>query len=148
MVGEEMSTAGSPPSRPSGPPGGGGWREAQRLSGQLSDLGLRPIQPEAHVHLAVHRCRRRQMLSGLPMPVGLQEELAQVEVAMGDERTHAEVAGQGQGLAIVAFRRLDSRRIATGDDFAEQAETPRLVAVLLVALRQGDGLLCTLQSIV
>src|SRR5713226_6357764 len=129
MVGEEMSTAGSPPSRPSGPPGGGGRREAQ-------------------VHLAVHRCRRRQMLSGLPMPVGLQEELAQVEVAMGDERTHAELAGQGQGLAIAAFRRLDSRRIATGDDFAEQAEAPRLVTALLMALGQRDGLLRTLQSIV
>src|SRR5712692_4008411 len=117
-------------------------------NGLLPHLRLRLVQPEAHVHLAVHRRRRRQMLSGLVRLVGLPEELTQVEVAVGDERTHAEVAGQGQGLAIVAFRRLDSRRIATGDDFAEQAETPRLVAALLVALRQGHGLLCTLQSIV
>src|SRR3990170_701462 len=79
-----------------------------------------PGPAQAHVHLAVHRCRRRQMLSGLLQVVGLPEELAEVEVAVGNERTHAEIAGQGQGLAVVAFRRLDSRSITTGDDFTER----------------------------
>jgi hypothetical protein len=64
-----------------------------------------------------------------------------VEVAVGDEWTHAELAGQGQGLAMVAFRPLDSRRIALGGDFTKQAQTPRLVTALSMTLRQGHGLL-------
>jgi hypothetical protein len=30
-------------------------------------------------------------------------ELAEAEVAVGDERAHAELAGEGQRLAVVAF---------------------------------------------
>src|SRR6266568_2280078 len=101
-----------------------------RLSFQLPHLRLRLVQPEAHVHFAVHRRRRRQMLSSLLVLVGLPEELAQMEMAVGRERTHAELASQGQGLAVVAFRRLESRRITMGSDFTEQAEAPRLVPAL------------------
>src|SRR5713101_4356591 len=121
---------------------------AHRVSRQLPQLRLRLVRPEAHVHLAVHRRGRRQMLSSLVPLAGLPQELAEVKVAVGDERTHAELACQHQGLAVVAFRRLDSRRIASGDDFTEQAETPRLVAALLVAPGEGHGLLRTFQSIV
>src|SRR5712691_5223065 len=49
---------------------------------------------------------------------------------------------------VVALRLLDSRRIAPGDDFTEQAEAPRLVTALLVELREGHGLPRTFQSIV
>src|SRR6266404_5100204 len=99
---------------------------------QLPHLRLRLVQPEAHVHFAVHRRRRRQMLSRLLVLVGLPKELAQMEMTVGGERTHAELASQGQGLAVVAFCRPVSRRITTGSDFTEQAEAPRLVPALLV----------------
>src|SRR5712664_506144 len=88
------------------------------------------------------------MLSCLLVLVGLPGEPAEVEVAVGGERPHAEVAGQGQGLAVVTYRRLESRRIATGDDFTEQAKAPRLVPALLMVLRQGHGLLRTFQRVV
>src|SRR6266851_10488803 len=104
-------------------------------------LRLRLVQPEAHVHLTEHRRRRRQMLSSLLVLIGLPEEPAEVEVTVGGERTHAKLAGQSQSLAVVAFRRLENRRIATGSDFTEQAEAPRLVPALLVAPRQRHSLL-------
>ena len=88
------------------------------------------------------------MLSGLLPPVGFSGEPAQVEMAVGDERTHVELAGQSQGLVVVAFGFLESRRITPGGDFTDQAETPRLVTTLLVALGERHGLLCAFQSIV
>ena len=88
------------------------------------------------------------MLSGLPLPIGLPEELPEVKVAVGGEGAHAKFAGQDQGLAGVTFRLLDIRRISPGGDFTDQAKTPRLVTTFLVALRQRHGLLRTLQSIV
>ena len=53
------------------------------------------------------------MLSGLLKLVGLPEELAEVEVALGYERTHAQLTGQSQGLLVVGFRSLDNKGIAT-----------------------------------
>jgi hypothetical protein len=119
-----------------------------RLSYLFPHLRLRWVQPEMHTHLAVHPRRCRQMLSGLLLLIGRPQELTEVEVAVGDERLHPELTGQSQGPVVVVFRSLDSRRIATAGDFTEQAETPRLVTTLLVALRQRHGLLRTFQSIV
>ena len=46
---------------------------------------LRLLQPEAHVHLAVHRRRGRQVLLGLRWVAGSAVECAEAEVAVGDE---------------------------------------------------------------
>src|SRR5437870_8444209 len=53
-------------------------------------------------------------------------ELAEAEVAVGDEGAHAARRGQDQRLAIVAFGRGDGRRLTMGGDLAEPAERPRL----------------------
>jgi hypothetical protein len=44
-------------------------------------------------------------------------ELAETEVAVGDERAHAELAGERQGFAVVAFSVLGAaaRRDITGE---------------------------------
>ena len=51
---------------------------------------------------------------------------------MGLERAHAELLGQGQGLAVVGFGWLDLRRLAPRRNVAEEAQGIRLVAAFLV----------------
>lgn len=71
-----------------------------------------------------------------------------MEVAVGDERTHAKLGGQGEGVAVAAFSRFDIGMVWPSDNLAKQAEAPRLVATLLVSLGEGHGLPGLLQSIV
>ena len=57
------------------------------------------------------------MLLGLRPVAGAAVELAEAEVAVGDEGAHAELGGEGQGLAVVAFSVLGAagRRDVTGE---------------------------------
>src|SRR2546422_8502765 len=71
-------------------------------SHQRPHLRLGLLQPEPHVHLAVHRRRGGQMLLRLLALAGAPEELGEAEVAVGDEGAHAELAGERQRLAVVA----------------------------------------------
>jgi hypothetical protein len=50
---------------------------------------------------------------------GAPRELAEAEVAVGAERSHAELAGQGQRLAVVTFGVL---RVTRRRDVAGEAE--------------------------
>src|SRR6266496_2594939 len=60
-----------------------------KLSRKFSHLCLRLLQPEAHVHLAVHRRRGGKVLASLVLLARATVELAEAEVAVGDERAHA-----------------------------------------------------------
>src|SRR5438552_14378919 len=70
-----------------------------------------------HLHLTVHRRRRAEMLMRLLALARAPGELAEAEVAVGDERAHAELAGERQRLAVVAFSVLGAacRRDVTGE---------------------------------
>src|SRR5512132_4011557 len=87
------------------------------LSRARSQLFLRLLQPEAHVHLAVHRRRDGEVLLRLLALARAPVELAEAEVTVGDEGAHAELAGEGQGLAVVAFSLVGAtyRRGVTGE---------------------------------
>ena len=69
-------------------------------------LRLRLLQPEAHVHLAVHRGRGGEVLLRLLALGGSTEELGEAEVTVGDERAHAARLGEGQRLAVVGLATL------------------------------------------
>jgi len=89
-----------------------------RGAGPLSryvQLCFRLIQPEPHPHLAIRRRRDREML--LRALARAPVELAEAEVAVGNERAHAKFAGERQRLAIVAFSVLGAacRRDVTGE---------------------------------
>ena len=56
----------------------------------------------------------------------------EAEVAVGQERAHAELLGQGEGLAVVGFGLLALRRLAPRRNLAEEAQGIRLVAAFLV----------------
>jgi hypothetical protein len=61
------------------------------------------LQPVRHAHLAVHRRRGGEVLPGLLALVRAVVELAEAEVAVGDEGAHAELVGEGQRFAGVGF---------------------------------------------
>jgi hypothetical protein len=67
-------------------------------------------QPEAHVHLAVQRRGRSEVLSGPRLAACVAVEPAEVEVAVGDERAHPDLGGERQSLAIAGFGRCAPAR--------------------------------------
>src|SRR6202022_5102035 len=68
-------------------------RRGTLMSGKLARLRLRLLQPEAHVHLAVHRRRGDEVLLSLLPPARAPVELAEAEVAVGDLRAGPKLAG-------------------------------------------------------
>src|SRR5262249_32883892 len=65
-----------------------------RLSSKLLHLSLRLLQPVRHPHLAVHRRRSGEMLLRLLALARAPVELAEAEVAVGDEgQTLAQALG-------------------------------------------------------
>src|SRR6266849_2627807 len=99
-------------------------------SGQFRHLCPGRVEPEPHVHLAVHRRRDGEVLARVIPLVRSPVEFAKAEVAVGDERAHPELLGQRPGLTIMAFRRLDVGRIRMGSDLAKETEGPRLMSTL------------------
>jgi hypothetical protein len=57
---------------------------------------------------------------------------AEAPVAVGLERAHAEVVGQGEGLAVIVFGLLARQRLAPRRNRAEEAQSICLVAPFLV----------------
>src|SRR6516165_1533643 len=64
---------------------------------------LRLGQPEAHVHLAIHRGGGGQGLLRLCLVASPAVELAETEVAVGDERAHVELGRPRQRLLVGGF---------------------------------------------
>ena len=69
-------------------------------------------QPERHVHGPVQLDGGGQLGAGLLPLAGRGIQRAEAAVAVGLERAHAQLLGQGEGLAVVGFGRLDLRGIA------------------------------------
>jgi hypothetical protein len=77
-------------------------RHKMRLSiAELGQFSLSLLEPKTHSHLAIHGCRRGKIPAGVLRTVNAAVELAQTEVAMGDERTHAVPLGDCQRVLVV-----------------------------------------------
>ena len=93
-------------------------------------------QPEGHVHGAIQLDGGGQLGAGLVAPFQPGIQLPEAEVAVGHERAHAELLGQGEGLAVVGFGLIALRRLAPRRNVAEEAQGIRLVTSFLV--RTGE----------
>jgi hypothetical protein len=62
------------------------------------------------------------------MPAYASIELAEAEVAVSDERAHAQFVGQNHGLPVGGFSLFGIRRVAMRSDVAESPESPRWCA--------------------
>src|SRR5262249_62264049 len=61
---------------------------------------------------------------------------AEAEMAMSDERAHAELGGEDEGFTVVTFGTLPLGWVGVRGDLAEEAKHPRLVAAFLVSTGQ------------
>ena len=57
-------------------------------------------------------------------------------MAVGLERAHAQILGQGQGLLVVGFGLCDIRGIATCGDLTKQAQSPCFESASLLGARE------------
>ena len=85
-------------------------------------LDLRLLQPERHVHLAVHRRRRCHMLLRLLARARAPVQFAEAEMAVGDKRAHAARFGEFQRGEIVSFTGVSVEAIPVGGDVAEEVQ--------------------------
>src|SRR5437879_7037849 len=72
---------------------------------------FRVLQPGTHVHRAVHRRGGREVFSGFLTLAQPSVELPEAEVAVGDERAHAQFVGEGHSLLVGGFSLLGDRRL-------------------------------------
>src|SRR6516162_11947471 len=85
-----------------------GWLARFRVSSYgPTEFRFRLLQPEAHIHVAVHRRRRHEMLVCLRLLPGAPIELPEAEVAVGLERAYAQFLGRHERLTIVCLGALD-----------------------------------------
>jgi hypothetical protein len=73
-----------------------------------------------------------QLGAGLGAVSELGIEVPEAEVAVGYKRAHAELLGQGEGLAVVSCSGLNFYGLAVRRNLAEEAQGIRLVAPFLV----------------
>jgi hypothetical protein len=88
-------------------------------------------QPERHVHGAVDADGSHKFSPGLLSPAYPGIQCAEVSVAVGLERAHAEILGQGEGLLVVGFGLLGSGGTGVGLDDAKLVQRERLVPACL-----------------
>ena len=80
------------------------------------------IEPGAHFQIAVHRRRCGEILASMLCLADAAVELAQAEVALGDERAHAVQLGECQRLSVVGRRAVGIEPVGVARDVAEQAQ--------------------------
>src|SRR5215471_1076089 len=89
-------------------------------SGDGFRLGSYPLQPEGHVHLAVHRRRGGEVLAGVvPLAPALVEN-TETPVTVSDKGTHAPRFGEGQRLTVVGLGGVGVTALRMGRDVTEQ----------------------------
>ena len=98
-------------------------------------------QPEGHIHSTVELDGGRECSAGLLWLAALGIQRAQAEVAVRLERAHAQLFGERYGLLVGGCGWFDLRGIAMCGDLAEQSQTPRLMALLLVVTGGCQGAL-------
>src|SRR5262245_350427 len=95
---------------------------ADSASCESLQLCLCLFQVEAHVHLAVHRRRDREVLLSLLTLCGSPVELAKAEVAVGDERAPAAGLGECQRPAVVCLAALGVGAVGKGRTVTQQKQ--------------------------
>src|SRR5262249_9067776 len=112
---------------------------AARPRSCLSEHRLRLLQPVGHAHLAVHRRRDGELLVRVLAPACAPVELAEAQMAVGDEGTHAEFLRQGHGLAVVRHGLPDLRAGGMGGDLGQYPETVGLPAAPALMTAELEG---------
>src|SRR5215467_4205273 len=83
---------------------------SQLASARRVYLCLRLLQPKAHVHLAEHRRSGSEVLLRLLVLTRAPVELAEAQVAVGEEWPHAELRRAGETFTVMLLDRSEAHR--------------------------------------
>ena len=114
-----------------------GW---EAVSSRLRQRRLCPGQPERHIHGTVQLNGGGQFNTGLLWPSQLEVQGTEAQVAVRLERAHAQLLGQGEGLAVVAGGGLALGGLLARRALAQEPQGPGLVAALLVLAGEVESL--------
>jgi hypothetical protein len=89
-------------------------------------------QPKRHFHGPIQLKGGGQFSMGLSAASKLGTEFPSAEVAVGNQRAHLQLLGQGEGLAVVISGLHALWRLAPRRNVAEETQGIRLVAPFLV----------------
>src|SRR6185503_14621164 len=111
-------------------------RSAQRVR-----FRRRALQPVRHPHLAVHRRRGGEVLLRLFSLAGALVELAEAEVAVGDEGAHTEFTSELRTTRPATSSRLGGRPCRNKKRTSRRwaREDPRLACACPATARGGRG---------
>src|SRR5262245_25015149 len=98
-------------------------------------------QPEFHLHGAVQGDGRGQLGVGRPWTSRLRIEATETEVAVGQERAHAQICGERYGLLVGGCGGLDLQGSALRGDLAIQPQGVCLMVLLPVVTGAYQGTL-------
>jgi hypothetical protein len=118
--------------------------EARRLAKRY---GIGFLEPKAHVHLVEQSDGKIEVPHPARVISGVAVERAEGQMAPGDQRAHTKLAGQREGLAIVACALHELRRLAPRQELAEEAERVRLVSMFLLLARARQRRLCQSEGV-
>ncbi len=94
----------------------------------MCQSGLRLGQPGGHLHGAVQVGSGGQFGTDLLRPAELGVEGAEAAVTVGHQRSHPQLFGQREGLAVVALSPLGIWGLSVRGDLSEESEGPRMMA--------------------
>src|SRR5262249_50713516 len=83
----------------------------------------------------------REVLAGFTALAGASVELAEPQVAVGQDRTHAQLVSDGHGLPVRGFGSFRIWWVAMRSDPAQSAERPRFLVPSLVVAGEIDSLI-------
>ena len=112
----------------------------------LASLPHGLLQPVRHAHLAVHRRRGGEVLLRLLALARALVELAEPEMAVGDEGSHAEFGSERQGVGSVLLCTLVMP--LNGMNVSQQAEGVGFLTSLGVCPRQLQSMFASLQRVI
>jgi hypothetical protein len=109
-------------------------------SSHLRQRGRCVGQPKGHLHGTVQLDGGGQFGAGLGAAFALGAQHPEAEVAVGHERPHPQLLGQGEGLALVISGLIALWRLAPRSELAEETQGPslmRAVCSYVVHLRKS-----------
>src|SRR5215813_6102351 len=88
-----------------------------------------------------------EVLLSLPAIARAAIKLAETEMAVGDERAHAEIIGATMRFAIVVVSAIRQKRWVEPRDFSQDAMHPRDLSLLTVLFARLEGRKCGVPSL-
>src|SRR5215813_3516050 len=111
-------------------------RGRSSLASEVVQLALCPPDPERHLHRAEQSGGSSKLRLGFLVRAALPVDLAEAEMAAGDERLHAEIRSKADSLAVIVLGLGGARWVAMGRDLGDKTETPALDTSLTVLTRE------------